>query len=98
MRNNGVRRWQACVLFAALGLVASAASALEPGKPFHDYASDTWSLEQGLPQITVLSITQDTRGYMWFGTQDGIARFDGVAFKAYLPTLWGAALLTGPDG
>ncbi len=97
-RNKDFRLGLLCAVFAALCLTSTAASALEPGKPFHDYASDTWSLEQGLPQITVLSIAQDTQGYMWFGTQDGIARFDGVAFKAYLPTLWGTALLTGPDG
>ena len=73
---------------ARLSALATPASALEPGKAFHDYASDTWSLEQGLPQITVLSINQGPNGYMWFGTQDGLARFDGVTFKPYLPGNW----------
>jgi diguanylate cyclase (GGDEF)-like protein len=82
----------------ALGLVAPALFALEPGKAFHDYASDSWSVEQGLPQITVLAMTQDARGYMWIGTQDGLARFDGAAFKQYLPTRWIEALANAPDG
>ena len=88
------------LLGAALLLLfaAPSVSALEPGKPFADYAADSWSVEQGLPQITVLSITQDARGYMWFGTQDGVARFDGVSFKEYLPTHWIESLANGPDG
>ncbi|HEV7163920.1 MAG TPA: diguanylate cyclase [Gammaproteobacteria bacterium] len=96
MRNNYKNLWL-CALIA-LCLAAPAAQALEPGKAFHDYASDTWSLEQGLPQITVLSVNQGAQGYMWFGTQDGIARFDGVTFKQYLPGYWGTVLVNGPDG
>ncbi|HEV2112452.1 MAG TPA: diguanylate cyclase [Gammaproteobacteria bacterium] len=98
MQNNhkNSRLWL-CAL-AALCLAAPAARALEPGKAFHDYASDSWSLEQGLPQITVYSITQDARGYMWFGTQGGLARFDGIDFKPYLPDRWVTALINGPDG
>ena len=85
-----------------LGLALSCAlpiRALEPGKSFHDYAADTWSVEQGLPQITVLSIVQGNRhGYMWFGTQDGLARFDGVSFKTFLPAHWVQALAVEQDG
>lgn len=93
------KRFRKALLSAAfICLAAPAAHALEPGKAFHDYASDTWSLEQGLPQITDLSITQGPQGYMWFGTQDGVARFDGVSFKPYLPGYWGAVLVNGPDG
>jgi ligand-binding sensor domain-containing protein len=76
----------------------TAAMALEPGKSFRDYAADTWSVEQGLPQITVLSIAQDVQGYLWFGTQDGLARFDGVSFKTYLPAHWVQALAVDQNG
>ena len=41
------------------------------------------SLEQGLSQSTVLSMFQDSRGFMWFGTEDGLNRYDGVTFKSY---------------
>jgi ligand-binding sensor domain-containing protein len=34
---------------------------------------------EGLPHNNVLCLTQDTAGNMWFGTQEGIARFDGVS-------------------
>lgn len=33
----------------------------------------------GLPSNNVLCLTQDTAGNMWFGTQSGIAKFDGVS-------------------
>ena len=46
---------------------------------------DTWDVKQGLPQITVLAIAQDADGYLWFGTQAGLARFDGVRFRRYNP-------------
>ena len=35
---------------------------------------------------------------MWFGTQDGLARFDGASFQQYLPTHWVQSLANGPDG
>ncbi len=40
-------------------------------------------LSQGLSQSTVNAILQDRRGFMWFGTQDGLNRFDGYAFTVY---------------
>ena len=85
------------VLAAALACVLPA-RALEPGKAFHDFAADTWSVEQGLPQITVLSMVQgNVHGYMWFGTQDGLARFDGVSFKQYLQAHWIESLAVTQD-
>ena len=87
------------LIFGALaGLALTPAHALEPGKSFHDYAADNWSVEQGLPQITVLSIAQDAQGYMWFGTQDGLARFDGASFRQYLPAHWIQSLAVDQDG
>ena len=35
------------------------------------------SLEQGLSQSSVLCILQDRQGFMWFGTQDGLNKYDG---------------------
>jgi ligand-binding sensor domain-containing protein len=39
--------------------------------------------EAGLAQNTVYSILQDDRGFMWFGTKDGLSRYDGHQFKNY---------------
>ena len=41
------------------------------------------SLEQGLSQSVVNTILQDSMGFMWFGTQDGLNRYDGYDFKVY---------------
>lgn len=37
----------------------------------------TYNIEDGLSQSTVLSLAQDSLGYTWIGTQDGLNRFDG---------------------
>ncbi len=41
------------------------------------------SYEQGLSNTTILCIMQDSRGFMWFGTRDGLNRFDGVNVTVY---------------
>jgi PAS domain S-box-containing protein len=42
-----------------------------------------YSLEQGLSNSTVYSITQDGLGFIWIGTTSGLNRFDGYSFKIY---------------
>jgi signal transduction histidine kinase/ligand-binding sensor domain-containing protein len=60
------------------------AHALDPLKQFHDYGIDNWNTTNaGLPQTSVLTITQDRTGYIWVGTQDGLARFDGLRFDVF---------------
>ena len=83
---RGWRPWRALprLLLAALLLVlAAGAWALDPGKPYRDYVVETWGVEKGLPQITVMAIAQDADGYLWVGTQAGLARFDGVQFRRF---------------
>src|SRR5215211_9207692 len=46
---------------------------------------DHISIEEGLSQSTVQVIFQDSRGFLWFGTQDGLNRYDGYEFKVYKP-------------
>jgi ligand-binding sensor domain-containing protein/signal transduction histidine kinase len=41
------------------------------------------SLEQGLPQSSVLAVLQDRKGFLWCGTQDGLARYDGYGFTVF---------------
>ena len=39
--------------------------------------------ENGLPQNTVQAIIQTRDGYLWIGTQEGLARFDGLNFTVF---------------
>lgn len=41
------------------------------------------SADQGLSQSGVSSIFQDSQGFMWFGTQDGLNKYDGYEFTVY---------------
>ena len=40
---------------------------------------------QGLSQTRVLQIVQDDQGFMWFGTQYGLDRYDGNTFRVFTP-------------
>ncbi len=44
---------------------------------------EVWQVEEGLPQISVTSIAQTPDGYLWLGTFNGLARFDGIRFKVF---------------
>jgi ligand-binding sensor domain-containing protein/signal transduction histidine kinase len=43
----------------------------------------TWQREQGLPQNSVRALAQTREGYLWVGSDDGLARFDGVRFVTF---------------
>src|SRR5438309_522234 len=44
------------------------------------YSMRTWQTDEGLPQNSVYAIAQTPDGYLWVGTHDGLARFDGLRF------------------
>ena len=66
------------LLCAALLCAGAAHAGPEPTLRF-----DHLSVQDGLPQESVLSIAQDREGFMWFGTQSGVSRFDGYRFTSY---------------
>lgn len=76
-----------------------------PGVGSERFYFKSWNTESGLPQNTVHSIVQTQDGYIWVGTFDGLARFDGLTFKIFrksdtpeLPTNRLAGLFLDPDG
>lgn len=44
---------------------------------------DHYTVNDGLPQSTIQSITKDKYGFMWFGTWAGLVKFDGYVYKIY---------------
>lgn len=59
------------------------ASAPPPAEPPQAPIIRSWGTEAGLPQNSVNAIVQTRDGYLWLGTQGGLARFDGVRFKTF---------------
>jgi signal transduction histidine kinase/ligand-binding sensor domain-containing protein len=49
-----------------------------------DFLQFSYGVKDGLVDSHVRSIMQDSRGFMWFGTNEGLSRFDGMNFKNYL--------------
>jgi len=89
---------------AALLCCVSCALALDPQKSLTQYSRKVWTQEDGLPQDTIRAIAQTSDGYLWLGTDEGLARFDGYEFVVFnkrdgdLPANSVAALAAGRDG
>ncbi|MBY6204170.1 diguanylate cyclase [Halomonas denitrificans] len=71
--------WTACLL-AVVGDVAQA----QYDKPFRFWETRSWSIQDGLPQSHVSALEQGPDGYLWVGTQVGLARFDGVRYETFV--------------
>jgi ligand-binding sensor domain-containing protein len=84
------------VLLAVFFLFVCSAAAQTP--PYYHYTT-----KDGLASNTVLDLMQDSEGYMWFATNNGISRFDGKRFINYslqegLNSTTIVSLLEGNDG
>ena len=52
-------------------------------KPLTAYFRETWTTRQGLPHNQVNAIAQTPDGYLWFGTWEGLARYNGLEFHVF---------------
>jgi signal transduction histidine kinase/ligand-binding sensor domain-containing protein len=73
---TGSCRFAPVLAAAAAGLVSVSAAAA-------NYFTRTWQVEQGLPQNKVTAVVQTRDGYLWVGTYNGLARFDGIHFTVF---------------
>ena len=71
-------------LLLLLSLVwSSTALSLDSRRELAQLNHEVWLTENGLPQNTVHSIAQTPNGYVWIGTEEGLARFDGIRFTVF---------------
>jgi signal transduction histidine kinase/ligand-binding sensor domain-containing protein len=78
--------------------------ALDPSQPVSSYLRSRFAKEDGLPSAVVNVILQTRNGFLWVGTNGGLARFDGTHFTTieFSPETstdgLSRALAEGPDG
>jgi len=68
---------------AGLGVLLVLGAADAESAPLRDPRVERVSVGDGLPDGNVYSITQDGQGFIWFGTDNGLARYDGYSFTVY---------------
>lgn len=78
MYNSAKVLYSHSVVWGWLVLVTLSANAQAPTLRFEQLGRD-----QGLSESTVNAIVEDQRGFMWFGTNDGLNRYDGYTFVTY---------------
>lgn len=84
-RRARVRRLLSPIL-AGLALAAQAAPATEvvgKAEPVYVDSYRNFGVDEGLPQASVNALLQGRDGYLWIGTNGGLVRFDGAAFKTF---------------
>jgi ligand-binding sensor domain-containing protein/serine phosphatase RsbU (regulator of sigma subunit) len=68
-------------MISAIVIMSIAVSAAGSEKSAFEIRFETLSLEHGLSQSSVLAIAQDSAGFIWFATEDGLNRYDGYDFN-----------------
>ncbi|MCP4216805.1 MAG: PAS domain S-box protein, partial [bacterium] len=79
LRRDIRRRFPNFLLYLLLPLLLTLS--LRPATPNLRFRQ--LSLKEGLSQVTVNCIVQDSKGFIWVGTQDGLNKYDGYKFTVY---------------
>src|SRR6185503_15654886 len=76
--------WMLTLAGALLWPLATAtAAAGEAPRSAGSFSIEPWTNEKGLPENSVVAMTQTRDGYLWVGTLSGLARFDGIQFTVF---------------
>lgn len=69
--------------FLTMIVILSLSSKHAYANSYNDINFKSLTIENGLSQSTVETILQDSNGYMWIGTNDGLNKYNGYSFKKY---------------
>src|SRR5580658_9538130 len=75
-----VRAWRGLLLVLLFGLGSSRATVAADAPPL---ILEHLTTADGLPQGTVMTTLQDSQGFIWLGTEDGLIRYDGHEVVRY---------------
>src|SRR5271166_3383072 len=81
----GKSQVRACIWVSVLLMSSACAFALDPSLDVSQYAHTAWKVREGFTKGTIFSIAQTPDGYLWLGTESGLARFDGVQAVPWQP-------------
>jgi len=70
-------------LAVLLAMLAGQSVALDSSLRPSQHILNTWQIPEGHPQSSAQSIARTPDGYLWVGTEEGLARFDGVQFTVF---------------
>jgi ligand-binding sensor domain-containing protein len=73
------KRWSPAIA----GLLLCAGGSVLAAQANTRFTVDVLGTAQGLPSSAVLAVTQTRDGYLWVGTLNGLARFDGAQFAVF---------------
>ena len=74
-------------LWVPLAFSQSAANGNVDQSFLNDFVCRNWTTADGLPGMTITTVMQDSKGYLYIGTYDGLVRFDGVEFVNFTRTI-----------
>jgi signal transduction histidine kinase/ligand-binding sensor domain-containing protein len=102
---KGHRQTRAIVGLGILLACCACAFALNPSLEVSQYAHTAWKVRDGFVKGAIFSIAQTPDGYLWLGTEFGLARFDGIRAVPWqppagehLPNNFISTLLVARDG
>jgi ligand-binding sensor domain-containing protein/tRNA A-37 threonylcarbamoyl transferase component Bud32 len=83
-----MKRWLISVFIIFISIISilsigATLFALDPDKAVTQYLTASWDERSGLPSNYVRDVIQTNDGYIWLGTDEGLARFDGVTFTIF---------------
>jgi signal transduction histidine kinase/DNA-binding response OmpR family regulator/streptogramin lyase len=81
-KESCANRWLAGGLAAGIGIIGMLAYPMTASS-YPDVRFDRLGMEDGLSQSSIQGIAQDRDGYLWFGTQYGLNRYDGYQFEVF---------------